>query len=427
MKKTIKKTRYGLLAVAVSIMLPGIALAETDYEVLQSQVQELAAQLAAVQQALAELQQSQAEMPAVAGTAEIAALKADVENALEWRTPSSLIHMAGYTDVGYVNAENSDGSFVLGSFSPIFHFQYRDKVMFESELEFELSPEGETDVAMEYLTVDYFLNDYMTLVAGSFLSPVGQFRQNLHPSWINKLASAPPGFGHDGAAPTSDLGLQLRGGFPLGEVRSNYAVYVGNGPELNAVFDGGEFELEGIGAESFGVDRDGEKVVGGRFAILPVSSLEIGVSAITGKATVTGVEDEITGAITEVEGAIARDYDVVGADFNWFWSDFNLRGEYVRSKVGAALSGPTASDGSTWRSWYSQAAWRVPSTNYEAVIRFTDFDSPHATEDQQQWAIGLNYLITNSFIAKGTYEFNDGITGNRADSNRLMLQLAYGF
>jgi len=426
MKKTTIRNRCGFLALGASMMLPGIALAQTDYEVLQSQVQELAAQLAAVQQALAKLQQGQAEAPSTTA-ADIAELKDDVATALEWRTPSSLIHMAGYTDVGYVNAKNSDGTFVLGSFAPIFHFQYRDKVMFESELEFEISPDGETEVGMEYLTIDYFLNDYVTVVAGSFLSPIGQFRQNLHPSWINKLASAPPGFGHDGAAPTADLGLQLRGGFPLGSVRSNYAVYVGNGPELNAVFDDGEFELEGIAAETFGVDRDGKKVVGGRFAILPVARLEIGVSALTGKATVTGLEDEVSGAITEVDGAFARDYDVIGADYAWAWNDFSLRGEYVRSKVGAALSGPTASDGGTWKSWYSQAAWRIPSTNYEAVMRFADFDTPNVIGDQTQWAIGLNYLITNSFIAKGTYEFNDGFTGSNADSNRLMLQLAYGF
>lgn len=426
MTKTINKIRFGFLALVAFILLPGVVLADAEYDVLQAQVKELAAQLAAIQKTLAQFEQDQAESSS-ANETEIAALKNDIEDAAEWRTPSSLIHLAGYTDVGYVNAENADGSFVVGSFSPIFHFQYRDKVMFESELEIELSPEGETELALEYLTVDYFMNDYVTLVAGSFLSPIGQFRQNLHPSWINKLASAPPGFGHDGAAPTSDLGLQLRGGFPLGEIRSNYAVYAGNGPELNAVFEDGEFELEGIAAEAFGVDRDGEKVVGGRFGILPVSSLEIGVSAITGKATVTGLEDEETGEITEIEGAISRDYDVVGADFSWLWRNINVRGEYVRSKIGEALTGPTASEGGTWKSWYSQAAWRIPSTNYEAVVRYTDFDSPHASEDQQQWALGLNYLITNSFIAKGTYEFNNGIAGSRANNDRLMLQLAYGF
>jgi len=136
----------------------------------------------------------------------------------------TLIHMAGYADVGYIDQESSDGSFGVGSFSPIFHFQYRDLVMLESELEIEVDDAGETETNLEYLTIDWFINDYMALIAGKFLSPIGQFRQNLHPSWINKLPSAPPGFGHDGAAPVSEVGVQLRGAFPVANMRTNYAL-----------------------------------------------------------------------------------------------------------------------------------------------------------------------------------------------------------
>ena len=421
-----KGVRLGFLVVAAGLLLPSVLLADADYDALKAQVEKLAAQLEEVQNALARSQQGQAEQ-ASARTDEIVELKRDVDVAAEWRTPNSLIHLAGYADVGYVNGDIDDGSFNIGMFSPIFHFQYRDIVLLESELELTLHPDGETEIGMEYLTLDYFINDYAALVGGLFLSPVGQFRQNLHPSWINKLPSAPPGFGHDGAAPTSEVGLQLRGAFPLGGIRSNYAVYIGNGPELNSVFEDGEFELEGVVAEGFGADGDGEKVFGGRFAIVPISSLEIGVSGATGKATVTGLEDEDTGEVTEIEGETARDYDVIGADFSWTRKDLSIRGEYVRSKIGEIATGLTASEGGEWTSWYSQAAWRFPFTKFESVLRYTDFDSPHASHDQQQWALGLNYLITNSFIAKIAYEFNDGIEGSVANSDRLMLQLAYGF
>jgi hypothetical protein len=61
------------------------------------------------------------------------------------------------------------------------------------------------------------------------------------------------------------------------------------------------------------------------------------------------------------------------------------------------------------------------------VLRYADFDSPHDSHDQQQWALGLNYLITNSFIAKVAYEFNDGVQGSPADADFILLQLAYGF
>ena len=184
---------------------------------------------------------------------QVSALGSEVQQAAEWKSPNTLVHMAGYADVGYVKTKGEDGSFVIGSFSPIFHFQYRDIVMLESELEIEIDQEGATEVNLEYLTIDWFFSDYGTLLAGKFLSPIGQFRQNLHPSWINKLPSAPPGFGHDGAAPVSELGLQIRGGVPLGGMRGNYAVYVANGPELHSTTeDGVEFEIEGEVAANHG-------------------------------------------------------------------------------------------------------------------------------------------------------------------------------
>ena len=93
-----------------------------------------------------------------------------------------ITHLAGYADVGYTESENDDGSFGAGRFAPIFHYQYRDLVLVEAELEVEVEDDGETETLLEYLSINYFINDYMTLVGGKFLSPIGQFRQNLHPS-----------------------------------------------------------------------------------------------------------------------------------------------------------------------------------------------------------------------------------------------------
>ena len=385
-------------------------------------VDELAKRLERMQQEVDQLKQ---QLEKRATKEEIQVIKQDVATASEWLQPDTLIHMSGYADVGYTDSESQDGSFNVGTFAPIFHFQYRDLVMLESELEIEVGDDGETETNLEYLTIDWFINDYMVLIGGKFLSPVGQFRQNLHPSWINKLPSAPPGFGHDGAAPVSDVGFQLRGGFPVGDVRTNYAVYVSNGPELISEFEDGEFELDGVEAEGFGADSDGEKVIGGRLGIIPFAGFELGFSAASGKATVTSIED---GDSSALEGEGARDYDVIGADFSWQFMAFNLRGEYVETEVGAdAGAGTAASEGATWETWYTQGAYRISQSKWELVARYTDFDSPHNSQDQQQWAIGTNYLFTNNFIGKFSYEFNDGQTGSDADEDRFQFQMAYGF
>jgi len=223
--------RHKWLMAAIYLTLPTITLAETNETNLQKQLDDLQNQ--------------------------VTALNTEVQQAAEWKSPNTLVHLAGYADVGFEKREGDDGSFVVGTFSPIFHYQYRDIVMMEAELEFKVGDDGETEIALEYMALDWFINDYAVLVTGKFLSPIGQFRQNLHPSWINKLASAPPGFGHDGAAPVSDLGIMLRGGFPLGNIRANYAVYTSNGPELNAeAEDDGSggiegYELDGVAAGRF--------------------------------------------------------------------------------------------------------------------------------------------------------------------------------
>ncbi|VAW79738.1 hypothetical protein MNBD_GAMMA15-875 [hydrothermal vent metagenome] len=423
MKQTLMKLKPLVLALCVAT-IPIPAYSANNLDGLRNMVETLQKQLEQVQKQLDEQEKSSVTRE------DLARVEKKAASASEWKEPNTLIHMAGYADVGYTNVERGgdDGSFGVGTFAPIFHFQYRDLVMLEAELDISLQDDGSTELEMEYLTIDYFMNDYITLVAGKFLSPIGQFRQNLHPSWINKMASPPPGFGHDGAAPTSETGLQFRGGFPLGGMRTNFAVYAGNGPEFNSeTGDQIGFELEGVRAEGFGSNGDGEMVYGGRFGLLPMAGLEFGVSAATGKGTVTELEDG-SGLPGLTLSEDKRDYRVYGADFNYSLRSLGIRGEYVNTRVGSDNSGGlTASGSATWKSWYTQAAYRFLPTKWESAVRYTDFDSPIDSNDQEQWAFAVNYLFTNNFMAKFTYEMNDNDLGSAADDNRFLSQLAYGF
>ena len=60
-------------------------------------------------------------------------------------------------------------------------------------------------------------------------------------------------------------------------------------------------------------------------------------------------------------------------------------------------------------------------------MRYSDYDSNHADQRQEQWTLGLNYLIAPQAIAKMAYEFNDGLDGEPTDEDRLLIQLSYGF
>ncbi len=363
--------------------------------------------------------QQQAEPGSEVTVEQLDSRLADLERSSgEWRTRDSAFHLAGYADAGYADRSGGDGGFDLASFNPIFHYQYLDRILLEAEFATLVAEDGETEIELEYGTVDVMLNDNVALIAGKFLSPIGYFQQNLHPSWINKLPSVPLGFGHDGAAPATELGVQLRGGFALArDGLWTYAVYVGNGPELEAE-DG---EIMAVESEGFARDAEGGKVWGGRLSLLPVSGLEIGLSAATGEAAVTSADE------TMVDGDPARDYDAYGVDVSWKWGkQLDFRGEYVRQSVGAEPAS-LAPDKAAWRAWYVQAAYAWPETKWELVTRYGQFRAPDEEMELDQAVFGVNYWLTANAVAKTAFEWNDAAAGSPEDGNRWLLQIAYGF
>ncbi len=351
--------------------------------------------------------------------AEVDALNAKAKEWEEWKAPKTLVHLSGFANVNYVQKDGKPGSFGTGTFSPIFHYQFADKVMLEAELEFASDADGKSEAGVDYMTIDYFVNDNLALVMGKFLSPLGQFRQNIHPSWINKMASAPVGFGHDQAAPNAEIGLMLRGGFTNDAGSQNYAVYIGNGPTL----ENGGTEIEKIETPGLNADTDGKKVVGGRYGIFFVNhQLDIGFSAAVGGASAR------TGAGPFTYESSTRSYNVVGFDLAWRVSGFNIKAEYVKQTLGddASSAAPT---GGSWSAWYAQAAYKLGSSNWELVGRLSAYDTPIAASDRNQTALGLNYNYASNVVTKLNYEINKNpnagqTTGN---DNRLLVQLAYGF
>ncbi len=411
MKHTTTRWKIKAVAAAIALALPTVALADPAYDALKQQMDVLQNQFEQMQRTLEQYEQQAATKEEVQVVRQDVAAVTTLQS--EWKNTDSVVHLAGYASTTYSGSNSSDvnSAFSGAQFNPIFHYQYKNLLMLEAELELEVEDDGGTSTELEYLTIDYFVNDYVTAVAGKFLSPIGQFRQNLHPAWINKLPTAPPGFGHDEAAPVSELGMQARGGFPVGNpMFANYAVYVGNGPILE-IEDG---EIEAIEAEGRTSNDDDRFVLGGRFGLLPLPMLEIGLSGATGK--VAG----------EDEPSARRDYTVLGADVAWIRNNFRMRGEYTKQKVGSESSSE-APDSTDWEAWYAQVAYRLRPTKWEGVVRYTDYDSPHRSDDQKQWALGINYLFAPNAMVKFAYNFNDGQDGSDADENSFQAQFAYGF
>lgn len=327
-------------------------------------------------------------------------------------------HFAGYADATYVDTRGEGGQLAV-TFAPIFHLQFGERVLLEAEIESEADSDGESEIALEYAAVNVLLGDNAALVVGKFLSPTGYFFQNQHPSWINKLASAPAGFGHGGAATLTEVGVQLRGGKTfVGGQHLNYAAYVGNGPRLGLE---GMDDLD-LDAEGSSTNRDGKRVAGGRLGWMPRAGLELGASLARGGVRLGGTGTDPMDLSLEP----SRSYRVDGMDAAWRVSKaLEFRGEWIRQRVGAAQASAVPM-GATWRAWYAQGAYRFGGDRWEAVTRYGQSRSPHGEATFDQFALGLNRLITHNSQLKLAWEFNDSDDAT-ADADRVLLQIAYGF
>lgn len=406
-----KPWRASAIAIAVAGMFPlAVVHAADDTAALRKEVDQLRQELSE----LRALVKSQGQTAATKD--EVTAVKTEVsrvaEEAVRASETNSLAHVSGYGVVGYTDRRSASKSFSMVGFSPIFHYQYKDRLLFQAELETALQPDGSTSVALEYANANLFVNDNLSLFAGKFLTPVGYFIQNLHPAWINKFPSKPPGFGVEGgAAPESDVGIGARGGFAFaGGAHANYAFYVGNGPRL-ALSSTGD-EIEGVEAEGATRSAGGRKFFGGRIGVLPFPGLELGLSGGTSQVA--------------LDGERGRGYSVAGADIAFKRGAWDWRAEYIQQRVGD-LANSVAPDGGTWKSWYTQLAYRIPSTQWEPVLRFGSFKTPHADQKLRQWGLGLNYWLSANAVIKTAYEFNRGEPGTPNDANRLLAQFGFGF
>ena len=191
------------------------------------------------------------------------------------RGPISNVTLAGYGSASYNVNPNSDfRNDFTASVSPILLYSMGEDLLFETELEFGLSGEL-TTTTLEYAQIDYLGFERFIITAGKFLLPFGTFGERLHPTWINKLPTAPLlyGHGHGGVAEgsllpvLSDVGLLVRYKAPVGKKWAfDASGWISQGPRLVGAGEGGDGHGDGDGdAESeeaahkasFGTNVDG--------------------------------------------------------------------------------------------------------------------------------------------------------------------------
>src|SRR5262249_22923770 len=125
------------------------------------------------------------------------------------------------------------------TFAPIVLVPVGNRLLFESELEFEGSYthvdgqpwDNHWDKGVEYLQADVFLTKNVTVVGGRFLTPFGIFHERLHSGWILNIQTSP----FITAFEMSDSnGIQGRGAVSVNRnLNINYAGYYSTSSDTN--------------------------------------------------------------------------------------------------------------------------------------------------------------------------------------------------
>jgi hypothetical protein len=331
--------------------------------------------------------------------------------------PTNQTVITGYGTVGYaVGTQGDNANAFTSSISPVLLFQFMDRVLFEVELEFELTG-GVTETGLEYAQLDFLLNDNITLTGGKFLVPFGVFGERLHPTWINKFPTSPPLYGHHvsqfGAEPLlpilSDVGVMARGALAPGPWQLALVGYVTQGPAGEPGGDPTEpAELEFPASSG---DNNTDKMFGGRLDIALPPWAELNVSVVNGDYDENNVLD-FTG------------YNVAG---ELRASGFELRGEYVQTRQ--EIETPTAFPSIKRHGFYAQAAYRYRA--FEPVVRWTQVfdtrtDGTVENDGARQIGIALDYWFNPSIAFMVGYEINRE-DGPEVDNDRVVAHIAFGF
>lgn len=353
---------------------------------------------------------------------------------------------AAWADFYYDKDQEVKYNFNSYGFAPVFLWKLSDKLFFEGEMEIA---DGEFE--LEFAKLSYSLNKYMTIGAGRMLRPFGAFGERWEPAFVQRFPNTHlkgddsyiPGENHlDWGAM---LGIDIRGGIPLGSSKMNYALYVSNGPSLDNTT--GMVDYENLN------DNNSNKGVGGRIGFLPLSnsSLEIGFSGETGIAG--NQEDSVY-----VMNGEYKDYSKVKAtamavDFNYtkaissIKSIIGIRGQFNSlsvDKADYAMDDSTfyPSFDNTFKNYFVQLSFRPGMSdnaflkNIELLFRYSSLeapaDAPWGPKDKNgkggavtRTDIGLNYWLSWRTGIRLAYEST--MLPDDEKSNQLLVRFVMGF
>jgi hypothetical protein len=348
--------------------------------------------------------------------------------------PLHNVTMVGDAEVQFGKTSGQHGAFTLADFAPVFLYRASDDVLFEAGFDiinnnnsgFTRAPGYTTSVNLTFATLDYLLNDYMTLEAGQMLLPLGTYSER-GAGWLNKIPDDP--LVRDDLLPQTGTGVQLRGAVPIGESGQTvtYAVYGANGPSSGTGTATATGDLDLAGNVGDTANWHANPSGGGRLAWFypwqPHHDLELGISGQSGEWSDSG-NRSWSAAVADAALHLGQNLEV--------------KGEYVDTWVETDDVGKIRPSG-----WWLQAAYKLAGlnlelpyiNNVELVGRYdrenddglTAASGGAAATKTDRYTAGCIYYFSNTLLFEADYEWLISHGLAPLPPNRFILQLSYGF
>jgi len=379
------------------------------------------------QQKIHELEQKLGETHTIAtGAAQKAEAASQVQPVAPIAAGPSAKHnfmMVGDAEVQFAKPEGQHSGFQLADFAPIFLYRGGDDVLFEAGFDFMLANNAPgsagytTTVNLSFATLDYLWNDYVTVVGGNMILPLGTYNER-GAGWLNKIPDSPMA---RGILQGNGVGMQLRGAVPIGDSGQmfTYAVYGVNGPgstQTNTIALQNTIDLTSgnVSYPNMHANPSGGGRLGWFYAWKPHTDLELGLSGQSGE--------------WDNNGQLLWSAAVLDAALH-ITPYFEARGEYIHTWQETADLG-TAHP----RGWWVQAGYKLAGlnldlpylSNLELLGRFDTLNDGLGTKTERVTA-GFVYYFSNTLLFEGDYEFVHSRGGPAAATPGLLLQLSYGF
>ena len=169
-----------------------------------------------------------------------------------------------------------------------------DVVFVESEM--EAAPRGDADdpMSIRYAQLDVrVLGDYLLVRVGEFFTPIGGLNVYPDPDYLHKFPETPLFYRHVVPQDWSEVGVQIFGRVPFGDLFGTYALYAVNGLEqpADSVGAGGATGQGGALDElAFNhLDLNSRaKSLGGRIGVESNNGFGLGISGYSGIYTADG-------------------------------------------------------------------------------------------------------------------------------------------